>query len=91
MVTVSQFTKIIFKVVRTVCTENTEVVNNQVCATYYAETKVQAEVRTVTATFEKVCRAEEVRNLRNIILIITVGLLEGLFTCWPLRNSRLRV
>ena len=49
-----------YKVVKTVCTEDTEVVNNEVCATYYEETKVQAEIKTVTASFQRVCRVEEV-------------------------------
>ena len=65
--------------VRTVCTETTEVVNNevnietratwsdrdcifdiQVCATYYDQHKVTAEIKTVQAVFEKSCKDEQV-------------------------------
>ena len=62
---------------RTVCTETTEVVNNevtsepghgqldcnfdiQVCATYYDQHKVTAEIKTVQAVFEKSCKDEQV-------------------------------
>ena len=51
-----------YKVVKTVCKEETEVVNNEVCATYYDETKVQAEIKTVTAFFERACKVEEVER-----------------------------
>ena len=49
-----------FNLVKTVCKEHEELVNNEVCATYYEEIRVQAEIKTVTATFEKVCRVEEI-------------------------------
>ena len=59
------------------CTETTEVVNNevtselghvqldcnfdiQVCATYYDQHKVTAEIKTVQAVFEKSCKDEQV-------------------------------
>ena len=60
-----------YKVVKTVCKEDTEVVNNEVCAIYYYETKVEAEIKTVTAAFEKVCRVEEVS--RCFIKLSQVG------------------
>ena len=58
------------------CTETTEVVNNEVnneiwdmldcnfdikvCATYYDQHKVTAEIKTVQAVFEKSCKDEQV-------------------------------
>ena len=39
----------------------TQVVNNEVCATYYEQRRVDAEIKTVTAKFEKVCKDEAVR------------------------------
>ena len=45
---------------RTVCKEHSDLVNNEVCATYYQEVRAEAEIKTVRATFEKVCRVEEV-------------------------------
>jgi len=49
-----------YKVVRTICKEDSEVVNNEVCATYYEQRRVDAEIKTVTAKFEKVCKDEAI-------------------------------
>ena len=38
-----------------------KVVNNEVCATYYEQRRVDAEIKTVTAKFEKVCKDESVQ------------------------------
>ena len=38
-----------------------QVVNNEVCAIYYEQRRVDAEIKTVTAKFEKVCKDESVR------------------------------
>ena len=40
-----------------------QVVNNEVCATYYEQKRVDAEIKTVTAKFEKVCKDESVRTI----------------------------
>ena len=70
------------------CTETTEVVNNevnnkicwnmldckfdiQVCATYYDQHKVTAEIKTVQAVFEKSCKDEQV-NISTYIFPIQV-------------------
>jgi len=49
-----------YKVVKTICKEDSEVVNNEVCATYYEQRRVDAEIRTVTARFERVCKDEAI-------------------------------
>jgi len=49
-----------YKVVKTICKEDSEVVNNEVCATYYEQRRVDAEIKTVTAKFEKVCKDEAI-------------------------------
>lgn len=49
-----------YKVVRTVCSEATEVVNMEVCAVSYQQRKVSAEIKTVQAVFEKSCQDEQV-------------------------------
>jgi len=49
-----------YKVVKTICKEDSEVVNNEVCATYYEQKRVDAEIRTVTAKFERVCKDEAI-------------------------------
>merc|ERR1711902_346166 len=53
-----------YKVVKTVCKEDSEVVNNEVCATYYEQRRVDAEIKTVTTKCAKeyrhVCYKEPV-------------------------------
>ena len=72
------------------CTETTEVVNNevnneiwnwiefsfdiQVCATYYDQHKVTAEIKTVRAVFEKSCKDEQVNISTYIFPIQMISL-----------------
>ena len=48
-----------------------KVVNNEVCATYYEQRRVDAEIKTVTAKFEKVCKDEAVCNAYKTIPLNT--------------------